>query len=311
MTRRDFIEKSSGLAGLTIASTAFGNKVGWLEQKKFTISIFSKNLQWLDYDGMAATAAELGFDGVDLTVRPNGHVLPEKVEEDLPKAAEAVKRAGLKIFSIVTSIDNAADPTTTKILRTAASLGIPLYRLGWFHYRPEIPIAKNIEAVAEKLRALDELGSTYKIQGVFQNHSGEYFGAPIWDFAQALKQINSKSIGIQYDIYHAMIEGANSWIYGFDLIKPYIWMINVKDYQWAKKEKWQSETVPLGSGMVDWKRYFSMLKQNNIICPVSLHYEYPIGGAEHGGTTLKAEKSQVLATMKKDLEFLKNIIAQS
>jgi hypothetical protein len=33
---------------------------------------------------MAKAATEIGFDGVDLTVRPKGHVLPDNVEKDLP-----------------------------------------------------------------------------------------------------------------------------------------------------------------------------------------------------------------------------------
>jgi hypothetical protein len=55
--------------------------------------VFSKCLQWLDYPGMAGITAEAGFDGVDLTVRAGGHVLPERVEEDLPKAVEAAEPA--------------------------------------------------------------------------------------------------------------------------------------------------------------------------------------------------------------------------
>jgi len=58
----------------------------------FKISIFSKHLQWLDYKEMANVLHEIGFDGADLTVRPGGHVLPDRVEEDLPKAAEALAR---------------------------------------------------------------------------------------------------------------------------------------------------------------------------------------------------------------------------
>ncbi|MGB4958710.1 MAG: twin-arginine translocation signal domain-containing protein, partial [Saprospiraceae bacterium] len=50
------------------------------------IHIFSKHLHFLDYYEAGTVAAELGFDGVDLTVRPKGHVLPENVKTDLPKA---------------------------------------------------------------------------------------------------------------------------------------------------------------------------------------------------------------------------------
>ena len=44
-----------------------------------------------DYNEMSKVVAEMGFDGVDLTVRPQGHVLPERVEADLPKAVEAIR----------------------------------------------------------------------------------------------------------------------------------------------------------------------------------------------------------------------------
>ena len=83
----------------------------------FKISIFSKHLQWLDYNEMSKTVAELGFDGVDLTVRPQGHVLPERVEADLPKAVEAIDKAGKKVYMLTTAINNADDPVTEKILK--------------------------------------------------------------------------------------------------------------------------------------------------------------------------------------------------
>jgi hypothetical protein len=41
--------------------------------------VFTKPLQWLDYDGVAEIAAEAGFNGLDIPVRPGGHVLPERI----------------------------------------------------------------------------------------------------------------------------------------------------------------------------------------------------------------------------------------
>src|SRR5205814_8116826 len=57
--------------------------------ERLKIHIFSKHLQFLNYHDMAEAAAEMGFDGIDLTVRPSGHVLTERVETDMPKAVEA------------------------------------------------------------------------------------------------------------------------------------------------------------------------------------------------------------------------------
>ena len=46
----------------------------------------------------------MGFDGVDLSVRPEGHVLPEKVERDLPKAVEAIRKVGFSPFIMTTAV---------------------------------------------------------------------------------------------------------------------------------------------------------------------------------------------------------------
>lgn len=40
------------------------------ESDKLKICIFSKHLQRLNYNDMASLAAEIGFEGIDLTIRP-------------------------------------------------------------------------------------------------------------------------------------------------------------------------------------------------------------------------------------------------
>jgi len=43
--------------------------------------MFSKHLEQLNYEELADTIAEIGLDGVDLTVRSPGHVLPDGLAE--------------------------------------------------------------------------------------------------------------------------------------------------------------------------------------------------------------------------------------
>ncbi len=52
-----------------------------------------------------------------------------------------------------------------------------------------------------------------------------------------------------------------------------------------------------------------MLKQEKILAPMSLHLEYPLGGAEHGGKRLTAGKDKVIGAMRKDLRFLRRFLA--
>src|ERR1700750_1100752 len=58
--------------------------------EKLKICVFSKHLQWTSISDAASIARDIGFDGIDITVRAEGHVLPERVATDLPAAVEAV-----------------------------------------------------------------------------------------------------------------------------------------------------------------------------------------------------------------------------
>src|SRR6185295_18520079 len=300
LTRREFINRAA-LTGAALYSGTLtakeelweGTDIAW------KLSVFSKTLHWMDYNSMAGAMAEMGFDGIDLTVRPEGHVLPERVSEDLPKAVEIIRKEGLNVYSIVTAIADADDPLTEKILKTASGLGIRRYRLGWFHYDDKLPIEENLKNISTKMKKLEVLNKKYNMQGVNQNHSGRYFSAPVWDLAQTLKPCDPNWVGSQYDVYHAMVEGMNGWIYGFKMLQPWIKMINIKDFQWVKKDgKWSTETVPLGAGAVDWKYYFSMLKDSGLKVPISIHYEYPLGGAESGSRNISIPKEVILGAMR-------------
>lgn len=283
-----------------------------LPNEKVTISVFSKHLQWLDYAEMGKVAADIGFDGVDLTVRSGGHVLPERVTEDLPKAVEAVRKAGLNVFMITTGINNVAAPYAENILKTASSLGIRHYRTGYLHYDEAKSVEENLEVMQKQLAELADLNKKYAIYGEYQNHSGNYFGAAVWDLYTVLMRIKSPWMGSQYDILHATVEGANTWPTGLKLLKPYVKSIDIKDFQWSKKDgKWVAEMVPLGDGLVDLKKYLSLLKQYEIRVPMSLHYEYPLGGAEHGNKTLTIPKDECIKVMKKDLSKLRDLISET
>jgi L-ribulose-5-phosphate 3-epimerase len=268
-------------------------------------------LQWLNYVDMAVQAAQLGFDGVDLTVRAGGHVLPERVTVDLPKAMEAVSKAGLKINSITTDIKRGDDKYTVDILKTASALGIKNYRMGWYAYDKKSDTLSNIDLIKKDFAALAAINEQYQIHGDYETHTGR-FGNSIWDLWEVLKNLDPKWIGCQFDIHHATIDGAEAWPVNLDLIKNYVGSATIKDYYWKKTgNKWQIENVPLGQGMVDFKKYFTLLKKIGFKGPVILHYEYPLGGANDGATKLTIPKAEVINAMQADLATLKGWLRES
>ncbi len=308
MSRRDFAKLSAAALG-SIPLMGFDNSLFnplWHPKDDIQVNLFSKHLQFLDYNAMSEAAAEIGFDGLDLTVRPKGHVLPERAVEDLPKAVEAMKKFGLQTTMMTTNIISANNPQSKQVLETASSLGLTHYRTGWLTYPEEKTIPESIEIHAQKLAALEVLNKKLGLYGGYQNHFGNHVGAPIWDIPQILKNTSSLHMGCQYDIRHAIAEGGGSWQLGLRLVQSHINSIDIKDFKWGQKDgKWQPINVPLGEGMVDFDSYFKLLKKYKINVPASLHLEYDLGGAEHGDSKITIDKKDVFAQMKKDLTFLR------
>jgi L-ribulose-5-phosphate 3-epimerase len=302
--RRQFMkELSLSAAGIlamnNLSAFAPSAEVGAFVNK---VSVFSKNLQWLDYDGMAATAKEIGFNGIDLTVRPNGHVAPERVAMDLPKAVGAIRKRGIDVISVTTAISDVADPFAVETISLLRDLGIHYYRLNWFPYDQIASMDENLLRMKTRMEKLAKLNETYGVHGAYQNHSGESFGASVWDLAQVLKDLDPQYIGCQFDVRHAVVEGAHSWVNDFKIIQPWIKTVNVKDFVWSKRgDKWEDESVPLGEGMVDFKKYFELLRLYDIKAPICIHYEYPLGGADQGAKNISMPKEKVVEAMKKDL----------
>lgn len=326
MTRKEFISSSAlSAAGISLSLNALGsdavnnNEFSQADSSRnskdgtgMKICVFSKQLQWLNYTDMASHVAEMGFDGIDLTVRNNGHVLPERVAEDLPKAAEAAKKAGIEISMISTDIRDVNETYTGKILTTAASLGIRRYRVAGLNYSKDLDIMANLDLIKAKFTRLAEMNKKLGLYGYYLNHSGEGFGSSIWDLWLTLKDIDPKYMGSQFDINHSTIAGAFSWPVDLQLIQKYVQTTVIRDFMWDKnKNVLEAKQVPLGEGLVNFKKYFELVKKYDISGPICLMCDYDIAGAQHGATKLTGSPDIVFNAMRKDLGFIKQILKET
>lgn len=289
------------------ATTAPGEGV-----KPFSIHIFSKCLQFLNWSELAAVTADLGLDGVDLTVRPDGHVEPSRVREDLPKAVDALRKRDVQCPMMTTKITTAQDAETRTLLETAGRQGIRYYRTDWFSYPGDLPIPAAMKRFELQLGELAKLNQQLNMVGAYQNHSGTSFGSAIWDVAQVLSAVNSPAMGSQYDIRHAVVEGGTAWPLGLRLIQPHIRILAIKDFVWEKvNSRWKVVNVPLGQGMVDFSAFFKLVKQYKLQVPLSFHVEHPIGGAEEGHRTISIPREQVYKAISQDLAVLKGYLKEA
>jgi sugar phosphate isomerase/epimerase len=314
-TRRQFLQAASAavmFAGLPrpVQTSPRPDK----SKLKVSICVFSKHLQWLDFDGMAQTAAEIGFDGVDLTLRKGGHVEPERAGQDLPVVAEKIRKAGLALPMVTTGIIDAATPYAEPILRALNQAGISLYRWGGFRYVDGRAIVEQLSALRPRAMKLAELNEKYKVCAMYHTHSGLEVGAPIWDLWVILKELDPRWVSVNFDVAHATIEGGlGGWIRSCQLVSPWIRGTAIKDFRWGRdgQNRWEPQWCPLGEGMVNFKRYFGLLNQAGFSGPVQIHFEYPLGGAEHGAGSLSMERPKVIAAMRKDLAAVRGWLREA
>ena len=81
---------------------------------------FTKELQDLSFEETARVAVEIGWDGIELALRAGGHVLPERVDEDLPKLVSALRARGQEWCPIGQGLVN---PVFFKLLRSSGFRG--------------------------------------------------------------------------------------------------------------------------------------------------------------------------------------------
>lgn len=308
-TRRGFVNLMASAAAAAPAAYATGylHETPQEPDGKRYIHIFTKPLQWLSYDMMAGTVAAAGAHGIDLPVRPGGHVLPENVKRDLPLAVKAARSHGLRVDMIVTSITAAGEKYTEDILGTASDLGIKYYRLGYINYDEKTGIWNTLQKYKPVFGELEKLNRKYGIHGAYQNHYGTRIGGPVWDLFELLKDLDPRYIGCQYDVRHAVAEGGSSWVNGLKLIAPWVKCTDIKDFKWtqAGNGRWNPESVPLGNGMVNFEEYFRIVKSYNITGPVSIHLEYPPFERFNEKLPDEEKRKLFITAMKKDVDTLK------
>ena len=276
---------------------------------KFPVRLFSKPLDSYDFDFMCECLVKSGIGGFDLTVRPGGKVEPSEVETKLPQLVRKAEKYNLAIDMMVSGIVTASDPLTERVLKTASSVGITHYRLGYLEFDFKAGVWESLQKHKESLKGIVELNKKYNIHGDYQNHAGTRVGGSVWDLYELLRELPPQFAGCQYDVRHAMVEGANSWIVGMRLIAPYIKTLAIKDFTWkTEKGKPSAVTVPMGEGMVNWDLFFRTVKELNISGPVTLHVEYPLFEKEEEKLPLAQQQEIIVKKLKKDVDFLNGFL---
>jgi len=260
--------------------------------------VFSKHLQQYGFSELGRALKGIGFEAVDLTVRPGGHVEPESAAEKLPEAAQELAAQGVRVAMITTAITSIEEPHTRTVLETAAREGIRFYKLGYYRYADYGTLNKIMREAAARLRELAACSKELRICGGYHNHSGAFLGANPAHVRRMLEGLDPDAVGSYFDVGHAAVEGAAlGWLQALDDLSEHIRMLALKDLEVERANgPGRVKVVPMGEGLVQWKRLVPVLKRlADQIGPISFHCEYALPPEE------------VLAAAARDKAFFEGV----
>ncbi len=262
------------------------------------ICVHSGNLAKVPYFQLGDIAAQLGFDGVDLTVMIGGHVDPRVTNVDLIRAFEAIRGSGLEVPMIATNITGPQDQTAFPVLYLTGRSQVPLFRLGYWPYGTN-PIQQRLAQARQDLIQLLPLVQRSTITGMIHNRAGGFIGQALWDTQQVISTIDPRWMGYCYDPAEATAEGGlGGWESGLRLALPRLKALVLQDFYWAKVgDTWTMTKCPLGEGMVDWEKFFTLVAGSGFTGPISIYQQYVVQDS--------------LGAMTRDLEFARRQVQRA
>ena len=271
------------------AKAKFGNSAA--RRTAPMLCVFSKSLARVPYFQIGEIAAQIGFEGIDLTVLIGGHVDPRVTNVDLIRAFESIRSSNLEVPMITTSITSIADPTCYPVMYLTGHSQVPLFRMGLWPYDDQTPIRQRIAMVQRDVMQVVSLAQRCDICALLPNKAGPYVGESTWDAQMVIEPIDPRYAAHMYDIAEATAEGgAGGWEAALRVALPRLKAVSLQDFYWAKQGAlWYMRKCPLGDGMVDWQKFFAILAAAKFTGPISIAMDY-------------APKDEA-GSMAKDLEF--------
>jgi sugar phosphate isomerase/epimerase len=228
------------------------------------LSVFTKPWR-VPIPALARWIQQLGFDGVELPVRPGYAVNPDNAAQSLPEAANILADHGLQIYSV-------AAPMTDAVIAACGAAGVPMLRI-------MAPIGNEnyFEAEARIRREIDVVVGEARRQNVVigvQNHCGRYVSHAL-GLHRLLEPYATNEVCAVWDAAHNALNGEDLDI-ALDIIWARLGMVNLKNALWEAVEtpedpvaKWRPRWTIGRAGLASWPRVAADLIQrsyNGVVC---------------------------------------------
>jgi sugar phosphate isomerase/epimerase len=238
-------------------------------------SVFTKPWMRMPTPCLGEFVRGLGFDGIELPVRPGYQVEPERVVEDLPVAARQLEEVGVKIFSV-------AGPTDEATIVACAQARVPIIRT-----MARIGEGEGyLEAEARLRREYDTLVPLLDAHGVtigVQNHCDRFVSSAV-GLRRLIGKYDPRHVAAVWDAAHEALEG-NLPDLALDAVWSHLCMVNLKNAirqrttgPEAEVAQWKVYWTSGRHGLASWPKVAEELNKRGyegVLCLTAEYSDHP------------------------------------
>ena len=260
------------------------------------LAIFTKPWKTLSLPDLAEHIKSLGFDLIELPVRPGFQVEPDNIERDLPTAVKLLGEHGVRVLNVTADM-----PLDDERLYSAcAKAGIKMNRV-MFRQRELDYWAAEAKA-RRKLDSALPFCEQYGVQIGVQNHSGKFVPVNEMGAYNLLKDYDPRYVAAVWDPAHNALEGMDSDA-ALDVLAPYLCVVNLKNAYWrrvtgpeAEVAEWSIYWTSGAQGRASWSRVIAKLNAIDYHGPICFSAEY-------------SDEDRVDELIVQDLAFARGLLA--
>jgi sugar phosphate isomerase/epimerase len=223
---------------------------------------------------IAAEAARLGFEGVELRGQPGEHIGPDETPESRAAIRSLFQKQGVEVAAIMgysnfaggdDAVRRQAVAGATAMVKLAAGVGCPVLRVFGGQIGEGASREEGIARVVAGLKAVGAVAQGCGVKLALETHDDWCVGAFL---AEVLARVDSPAVGACWDV-------GNSFFYEpaektFAAIGARIYHVHFKDA--AKAEKGVHSMLP-GTGQVDMRKALRLLRDGSYRGYLSFEWE--------------------------------------
>ena len=228
---------------------------------------------------LGARALELGYDGIDVCVRPEHPVHPGNAGAELPGAVDLWRRQGLScpLATAPTDFVDPAAPGAEGLYAACAEAGVPRLKIGFWRFASGADYWQAVDAARRDLEGFAGLSEKHGVQTCYQAHSGACLGSNCAGLMHLIRGFDPRLVGAYPDLGHQALDGED-WEMGLAMVRAHLSVVGVKDAMYRREQErrppWNPCFVKVGDGCVDWGRCLGILRGFGFEGPLTVHTEY-------------------------------------